>query len=103
MIVDIIQSPRTGKRFRAYLQRKNGRIEYYDFGLEGARTFIDDRTELERQNYLARHLGNKTEEQLITNVIPSASLLSAYLLWGKSRDLKTNVEYLNNLLRKSSY
>jgi hypothetical protein len=100
MIVDIIQSPVKNKRYRAYIIRKNGRTEYYDFGLDGARTYIDGRTDLERANYLARHLGNKTEEQLISNLVPSPSLLSAFLLWGKSRDLETNVKYLNNLWKK---
>ena len=97
MIVDIIPSPVKHKRFRAYIIRKNRRTEYYDFGLDGGKTFIDGRTEQERANYIARHLGNKTEEQLINNLTPSPSVLSMYLLWGKSRNLETNVKYLNNL------
>ena len=100
MIVEVIKSPRAGKRFRAYIKRKNGQMEYYDFGFEGGKTFIDGRTEEERKYYLARHLGNKTEEQLITNLVPSPSLLSAFLLWGKTRDLETNIKYLNNLWKK---
>jgi hypothetical protein len=97
MIVKITLSPVKHKRFRAYIIRKNGRTEYFDFGLDGGKTFIDGRSEQERANYIARHLGNKTEEQLITNLVPSPSVLSRFLLWGKSRDLETNVKYLNNL------
>ena len=100
MIVELIKSPIKGKRFRAYIKRKNGQLEFHDFGYEGGKTFIDGRTELERSNYLARHLGNKTEEQLIKNLVPSPSLLSAFLLWGRSKDLGTNVKYLNSLWKK---
>lgn len=97
MIVEVKKSPIKGKRYRAYITNRQKQMQYYDFGFEGGKTFIDGRTEEERKNYLARHMGNKTEEQLITNLVPSASLLSAFLLWGKSRDLNKNIEYLNNL------
>jgi hypothetical protein len=102
MIVDIIPSPVKHKRFRAYIIRRNGRTEYYDFGLDGAKTYIDGRTEQERANYIARHLGNKTEEQLITNLVPSPSVLSRYLLWGRSRDLQANVKYLNEMWKRNA-
>ena len=97
MIFDLKASPVSGKRFRAYIKKSNGQIEYYDFGFQGAKTFIDGRSEIDRRNYLARHLGNKTEQQLINNLVPSPSLLSAFLLWGNTRDLGKNVKYLNNL------
>jgi hypothetical protein len=100
MIVQVIKSPVKNKRYRAYIKRKDGTTDYYDFGFEFGKTFIDGRTEDERKNYLARHLANKTEKQLITNLVPSSSLLSAYLLWGKSRDLETNIKHLNDLWRK---
>jgi hypothetical protein len=96
MIVSILKSPVKHKRYRAYIKKQNGQMEYYDFGLAGGQTFIDGRTEKERENYLKRHMGNKTEEALIKNLVPSPSLLSAFLLWGKSRDLNENVKYLNN-------
>lgn len=99
MIVKIILSPVKNKRFRAYIIR-NGHIEYHDFGYPGAKTYIDGRTEQERANYIARHLGNKTEEQLITNLVPSPSVLSRYLLWGRSRDLQANVKYLNEMWKR---
>lgn len=101
MIVKVIKSPVKNKRYRAYIKREDGSTDYYDFGFDGGRTFIDGRTEQERKNYLARHLANDTEKRLITNLIPSSSLLSAYLLWGKSRDLQTNIKHLNSLWKKS--
>ena len=100
MIVKIILSPINGKRFRAYIKRNNGQLEFHDFGFKGAKTYIDGRTEQDRTNYLARHMGNKTEEQLINNLVPSPSLLSAFLLWGRSRNLASNVKYLNSLWKK---
>ena len=93
MIVKIIESPLRMKRFRVFLD--NGK--FYDFGLKGGQTFIDHKDEKKRENYLKRHLANKTEYQLITNLVPSASLFSAYLLWGIHSDLKKNIDYLNNL------
>ena len=98
MIVEVIKSPVKYKRFRAYIMNKKKQIQYIDFGLEGGKTYIDGRTDEERKNYLARHMGNKTEAERILNLTPSAATLSAYLLWGNSRDLKTNIKYLNKLM-----
>ncbi len=100
MIVSILKSPVKHKRYRAYIKKDNGQMEYYDFGLAGGQTFIDGRTEKERENYLKRHMANKTEEKLIKNLVASPSLLSSYLLWGKSRDINENMKYLNNLWKK---
>jgi hypothetical protein len=36
----------------------------------------------------AIHLGNATEYKLITNLIPSPSLFSAYILWGSYTDIE---------------
>jgi hypothetical protein len=94
MIVKVEASPKKNKRFRAFLD--DGR--FFDFGLLGARTFIDDRTHNERMNYWKRHLGNKREEQLIQTLTISPSVLSAFLLWGETRDLDTNVKKLNDLI-----
>jgi hypothetical protein len=105
MIVSIEDSPVHHKRFRVYIKersdasKKDGKLKHYDFGLKTGRTYIDDRTEQERQNYLKRHLANPIERQLIDHLIPSPSLFSAYLLWGKSKDLNKNIEYLNRLFR----
>ena len=97
MIIEkIIKSPLKKKRFRVILSN----TAHFDFGLEGATTYIDGATEQTRQNYWKRHLGNKTEEMLINKFIPSPALFSAYLLWGDSRSIKENLYTLNNELKK---
>jgi len=101
MITDIRPSPLKMKRYRATIKMHNGTEKKIDFGLKGGSTYIDgDRTNKERENYLKRHLANKTEKYLIENLIPSPSLLSAYLLWGPTKSLEKNVSELNKLWKK---
>jgi len=101
MIVDIKPSPLKYKRLRATIKLHDNSIRQIDFGLKGGSTYIDgDRTNKERENYLKRHLANKTENTLISNLIPSPSLLSAYLLWGPTKNFETNVKELNKLWKK---
>jgi hypothetical protein len=92
MIVNITDSPKQGKRFRVYMD--NGR--HFDFGLDTGNTYIDHKDTTKRANYWARHLGNNTEKKLISNLIPSPSLFSAMLLWGKYTDINQNILNLNN-------
>jgi hypothetical protein len=47
---------------------------------------------------MRRHLGNNTEYDLITNLIPSPSLMSSFLLWS-SDNLDENIKTLNKLLK----
>ena len=96
MIVRLIKSPIKTKRFRAFLS--DGRK--FDFGYEGAYTWLDGADETVRENYRKRHYANKTEKTLIDNLVPSASLLSFYIIWGETRDAKKNVELLNKMWRK---
>lgn len=110
MIVDIKPSPLKTKRFRATILKHNGeraKLLFIDFGLKDGVTYIDKttngaplRTTQERHNYLQRHLANKTEKKLIENLVPSPSLLSAVLLWGKHTSLEKNVDELNKLWKK---
>ena len=98
MITDIKPSPIKNKRFRATILKHDGTRQYIDFGLKDGRTYIDNmRTKQERHNYLQRHLANPTERKLIENLVPSPSLLSAVLLWGKHKSLEKNVDELNKL------
>ena len=53
----------------------NGR--FYDFGLDTGTTFIDGASKETKLNYLKRHLANKTENELIKNLIPRSALFSA--------------------------
>ena len=94
VIEKLIESPRKNKRYRVILSDDS----HFDFGLEGATTFIDGASDLTKQNYWKRHLGNKTEANSINNYIPSPALFSAYLLWGDSRDIHKNVKQLNKSL-----
>jgi hypothetical protein len=96
MIVKVVSSPLKMKKYRATMD--NGKT--FDFGLNGSSTYLDHKDLLKRENYRKRHLGNKTEKQLINNLVPSASLLSYYLLWGETTDLQKNIKYLNSLWKK---
>ena len=93
MIVKITDSPIEHKRYRITMD--NGKK--YDFGLRGGQTYLDHHDKTLRKNYWKRHLANKTEKQLITNLVPSPSLFSALLLWGESTSLETNIRKLNEL------
>jgi len=97
MIVDIKPSPLKNKRYRATILKNDGTKQLIDFGLKGGTTYIDGRTNKEKENYLKRHLANSTENKLINNLIPSASLLSSKLLWGPSKSLDKNINELNKL------
>jgi hypothetical protein len=96
MIVDIKASPLKTKRYRVVMN--NGKA--YDFGLKGGQTYIDHKDKVKRLNYWKRHYGNHTEKQLIDNLVPSASLFAALLLWGPTTGLRENIEYLNRLWSK---
>jgi hypothetical protein len=101
MILKVEPSPLKYKRYRATIKMHDGSEREIDFGLKGGSTYIDgNRTNKERENYLRRHLANKTENTLISNLIPSASLLSAKLLWGSTKSLDKNINELNKLWKK---
>lgn len=99
MIIGIESSPVKYKRFRVTVLTAQGQKKF-DFGLKGGSTFIDGESEETRKNYILRHEGNATEERLIKNLVPSPSLFSRYLLWGKYRTIDKNIKYLNNLWHK---
>jgi len=95
-IVDLTLSPKATKRFRITLNI-NGEQKSWDFGAKNGNTFIDHADERKRSAYWARHTANTTERNRIENIIPSASLFSALLLWGDSPDLFSNLTHLNSL------
>ena len=96
MIIKIEKSPKQNKRYRVTLD--DGRI--FDFGLDSGSTYIDHHDKEKRFNYVKRHMANKTEKQLIENLVPSPALFSMILLWGPYADLHKNIEYLNNLWKE---
>jgi hypothetical protein len=94
-IIEIIDSPRKGKRYRAIFDDQS----HIDFGLDNPKygTYIDHHSKERRKAYWARHYGSESERELLHWIIPSASTLSAFLLWGTTTDLKKNVEELNDI------
>ena len=101
MITDVRPSPLKMKRYRATIKMHDGTEKKIDFGFKNGYTYIDgDRTNKERLAYLRRHLANPIEKKLIENLVPSPSLLSAILLWGKHKSLEKNVDELNNLWKQ---
>lgn len=100
MIIKLENSTKPTKRYRITMD--NGK--QYDFGLKGGNTYIDHQDKAKRNAYLKRHLANETENQLINNLVPSASLFSAYILWSmgdpNKTTIKENIELLNKLWKK---
>jgi hypothetical protein len=94
MIVEITDSKKPSKRFCVTMN--NGKK--FDFGLKNGSTYIDHHDKRLRANYLKRHLANRTEHRLISELIPSPALFSAMLLWGDSTSLNKNIQNLNHLL-----
>ena len=95
-IYDIRPSNRATKRYK--ITMTDGKT--FHFGLKNGSTYIDHQDEGKRNNYIARHMGNKTEYALIMNLIPSPALFSYAILWGESTKLEDNVENLNKLFLK---
>jgi hypothetical protein len=93
-IVEVVPSHRKDKKFKAVIS--DGREIH--FGLKGSHTYVDGASQQTRNAYLKRHLANKTENNLIKNLIMSPSLLSAYILWNTD-NLADNIKILNKLLR----
>lgn len=94
--MEIFYSDKPKKRFVAVI---NGKKIY--FGQPNANTYIDKADDITRDNYRKRHYANKTEKYRIDNLIPSPSLLSWYILWGDSPDIKKNINYLNRLIHNA--
>ena len=93
-IIEIKESPKLSKRYRVILDNNS----FYDFGLDDGECYLDHGDKKKRDNYLKRHMANKTEFNLITNLVPSPSLFSAYLLWNTT-NLDENIKILNELFK----
>lgn len=98
-ILDLISSPKPQKRFRIKIKEGDA-VKTYDFGYNGGSTYLDHQDTRKREAYWARHCGNKTEKQLIDNLIPSPALFSARLLWGSSTDICDNLVELQRDFNK---
>ena len=60
------------------------------FGSKNSSTFLDHQDKVKRSNYLKRHKVNENWNQV------NAGSLSAYILWGDSSDMYSNlINYLD--------
>jgi hypothetical protein len=91
-IINIVDSPRKNKKYRAIFDDNT----YIDFGLLGSSTYLDHLDKNKRSNYWKRHIANETENELLHWLIPSPSVLSAFLLWNKET-LQDSINDLNKL------
>ena len=78
------KSKRKGKRFEIDM----GDMSHH-FASDVGKTYIDGRTDKEKQNWEARHKSDKN-----WNNKHSGIYYSRYLLWGKFPDLKKNIKLL---------
>ena len=84
-------SDRPSKKY-VFIFRDDNKIKKIHFGSRNSQTYLNHHDKLKRNNYLKRHqaLGENWNEI-------NAGSLSAFLLWGDSTDLKTNLyNYLNH-------
>jgi len=84
----LTKSPIKNKKLVLKLIEPNKTIH---FGWKGSTTYINGATDLQRTNYLKRHSVNEDWSTL------NPGSASALILWGKSRDIQTN---LNSYLKK---
>ena len=80
--VNLVYSLRKGKRFVATFEDPKKTIH---FGSKGGSTYIDHHDKSKRENYLKRHEVNENWNEVNTGS------LSAFLLWGKSTNLESNL------------
>ena len=76
-----------GKRLRVTMNFPN--IHHHEFGSKTGKTFIDGRTEVEKDAFIARHKKNKNWDN------PHAGIYySRHLLWGPHASLLKNIKAL---------
>ena len=78
------KSSRKGKRFVIVMDNMK-----HHFGSDIGKTFIDGRTDKEREAWIARHQGDRGWDN-----IHSGIYYSRFLLWGKNKSLKKNIKDL---------
>ena len=81
------KSDKKGKRFVIIMDKMN-----HHFGSDVGKTFIDGRSEKEKDAWLKRHQVNKN-----WNNKHSSIFFSRHLLWN-TKDLKKNIKLLEKLL-----
>tara|TARA_R110000824_G_scaffold101879_2_gene241889 strand:- start:303 stop:605 length:303 start_codon:yes stop_codon:yes gene_type:complete len=80
------KSDRKGKRFVIIMETRGHK---HHFGSDVGKTYIDGRTDRERDAWIARHRNDKGWDNRHSGIY-----YSRHLLWGESRDLKENIKTL---------
>ena len=88
--VSLHQSPRKDKKYVIRFQEPTMAIH---FGSKGSKTYLDHHDTLKRENYLKRHSVNEDWTKV------NAGSLSAYLLWGDSTNIDTNLRVFLDTFR----
>ena len=84
-------SDRPSKKY-VFIFRDENKIKKIHFGSRNSKTYLDHHDILKRNNYLKRHSALGEDWNAI-----NAGSLSAFILWGETTDLKTNLNnYLNH-------
>jgi len=85
--ISLDKSNKPNKKLVITFSEPNLRIH---FGSKNSSTYLDHHDKIKRTNYLRRHIVNENWDDI------NAGSLSAYILWGSSTDLHTNlINYLD--------
>jgi hypothetical protein len=84
-LVEVIESPRAGKKWRAVFN-VDGKMMHTDFGASGMEDYTMHHDTERRRLYRARHA-----KDLSTGDPTRAGFLSYYVLWGDSTSMAANV------------
>ena len=88
MIYLLKKSQKKGKRFKIIMPDIQDMIHH--FGSDIGKTFVDHGDIKKKQAWIARHKTNKNWDN------PHAGIYySRHLLWGKNKDLASNIRELN--------
>jgi hypothetical protein len=83
----IERTPNSNKEFKAVYKLDNGSSKTIRFGTKSNFVTNNDKTELDKTNYIKRHQVRENHNDPLT-----AGALSRHLLWGDSRSIKKNVK-----------
>lgn len=85
-LLRILDSPVSGKEYRAVFETDDGKIRHTDFGDPSLQQYTEHGDKERRERYRARH-----RKDLETNDPTRAGFLSYYILWGDSKSMKENI------------
>ena len=87
-LISVVREPKGTKEFKATFEKPDGRTKTTRFGTASNYLLNKDKTEADRQAYIARH--SRVKGANYTDPTTAASL-SMHILWSKSRSLATAV------------